>query len=51
MPNDPFAINSGQFQALLAAIEDCADDCTCVTCTFLNLIPSILDAAGVEPSR
>ena len=50
-PIDPYAVDSAKFDALLASIEDCADDCTCVTCEFINLIPVILDAEGVEPSR
>jgi len=49
MSTDPFAIDSERFNALLASIADCADDCTCVTCTFIDLIPVVLDAEGVEP--
>ncbi len=51
MSTDPFAIDSEKFNALLASIEDCPDDCDCVTCTFINLIPAVLDAEGVEPCR
>jgi hypothetical protein len=49
MFTDPFAIDSERFGALLASVADCADDCACVTCAFINLIPVMLDAEGVEP--
>lgn len=48
MTNDPWAIDPSGFAALMATVEECADDCVCDDCTFINMIPSMLDAEGVE---
>jgi len=46
---DPWAIDPDKFGLLLNRISEDPDDCGCDTCTFVNLIPSMLDAEGVEP--
>ena len=50
MSTDPFAIDSAKFDALLASVADCTDDCTCVPCTFIDHTPVVLHAEGVEPT-
>lgn len=47
-PLNPWAIDQPKFNALLDTIAECPEDCQCITCQFINLIPVMLDAEGVE---
>lgn len=51
MTFDPWAIDPESFSRLMSTISEHQDTCVCDTCTFVNLIPTMLDAAGAEPVR
>jgi len=48
-PVNPWAVDPALLGVMLANVAEHPDVCACVDCTFINLIPSMLDAEGVEP--